>query len=158
MPEWSLSNRLIFLLRHMASFSALGTQTLGSSLCLGVVIKQQNCPLKVKKKKVKTVTLSKLQKRLPVYRASSSKIECQLTGSQLRIPAWRLRFLTALCVSQNARQVLIQFSSVQLLSCPTLCDPMNRSMPSLPVHHQLPEFTQTPVHRVGDAIQPSNPL
>ena len=43
-------------------------------------------------------------------------------------------------------------------SCPTLCDPMNCSTPGLPVHHQLPEFTQTYVHRVGDAIQPSHPL
>ena len=43
-------------------------------------------------------------------------------------------------------------------SCPTLCDPMNRSTPGLPVHHQLPESTQTHVHRVGDAIQPSHPL
>ena len=43
-------------------------------------------------------------------------------------------------------------------SCLTLCDPMNRSMPSLPVHHQLLEFTQTHVHRVSDAIQPSHPL
>ena len=42
-------------------------------------------------------------------------------------------------------------------SCPTLCDPMNRSTPGLPVHHQLPEFTQTHV-RVSDAIQPSHPL
>ena len=50
-----------------------------------------------------------------------------------------------------------QFSSVAQL-CPTLCDPMNRSTPGLPVHHQLPEFTQTHVHRVGDAIQPSHPL
>ena len=41
---------------------------------------------------------------------------------------------------------------------PTLCDPMNRSTPGLPVHHQLPEFTQTHVHRVSDAIQPSHPL
>ena len=48
------------------------------------------------------------------------------------------------------------FSSVQ--SCPTLCDPMNHSTPGLPVHHHLPEFTQTHVHRVGDAIQPSHPL
>ena len=52
---------------------------------------------------------------------------------------------------------LPQFSSV-VQSCPTLCNPMNRSMPSLPVHHQLPEFTQTHVHWVGDAIQPSHPL
>ena len=51
----------------------------------------------------------------------------------------------------------VQFSSVAQ-SCPTLCDPMNRSMLGLPVHHQLPEFTQTHVHRVSDAIQPSQPL
>ena len=51
----------------------------------------------------------------------------------------------------------VQFSSVAQ-SCPTLCHPMNRSMPGLPVHHHLPEFTQTHVHRVGDAIQPSHPL
>ena len=43
-------------------------------------------------------------------------------------------------------------------SCLTLCDPMNRRTPGLPVHHHLPEFTQTYVHRVGDAIQPSHPL
>ena len=46
---------------------------------------------------------------------------------------------------------LMTFSSVQ--SCPTLCNPMNCSMPGLPVHHQVPEFTQTHVHQVGDAIQ-----
>ena len=50
-----------------------------------------------------------------------------------------------------------QFSSVSQ-SCLTLCDPMNRSMPGLPVYHQLPEFNQTSVHPVGDAIQPSHPL
>ena len=50
-----------------------------------------------------------------------------------------------------------QFSSVAQ-SCPTLCDPMNRSTPGLPVHHQLLEFTQTHVHQVSDAIQPSHPL
>ena len=49
------------------------------------------------------------------------------------------------------------FSSVAQL-CPTPCDPMNRSTPGLPVSHQLPEFTQTHVHRVSDAIQPSRPL
>ena len=50
-----------------------------------------------------------------------------------------------------------QFSSIAQ-SCPTLCDPMNCSTPGLPVHHQLLEFTQTHVHRVSDAIQPSHPL
>ena len=51
----------------------------------------------------------------------------------------------------------VQFSSVAQ-SCPTLCDPMNRSTPGLPVHHQLPEFTQTHVHQFSNAIQPSHPL
>ena len=51
----------------------------------------------------------------------------------------------------------VQFTSVAQ-SCPTLCDPMNRSTPGLPVHHQFLEFTQTHVHRVSDAIQPSHPL
>ena len=66
--------------------------------------------------------------------------------------AWYSKF-------QLEHQVRIrnQFSSVAQ-SCPTLCDPMNRSTPGLPVRHQLPEFTQTHVHRVSDAIQPSHPL
>ena len=57
---------------------------------------------------------------------------------------------------------LVSFCSVQFISvpqsCPILCDPMNRSTPGLPVHHQLLEFTQTHIHRVSDAIQPSHPL
>ena len=52
---------------------------------------------------------------------------------------------------------VVQFSSVAQ-SCLTLCDPMNHSTPGLPVHQQLPEFTQTHIHRVHDAIQPSHPL
>ena len=54
-------------------------------------------------------------------------------------------------------KILVQFSSVAQ-SCPTLSDPMNHSTPGLPVHHQLPEFTQTHIHRVSDAIQSSHPL
>ena len=64
----------------------------------------------------------------------------------IKITSWNL------CILQS-----VQFSSVTQ-SCPTLCDPMNRSTPGLPVHHQLPECTQTHVHRVSDAIQPSHPL
>ena len=54
----------------------------------------------------------------------------------------------------------VTYQSVSLVtrSCPTICDPMNCSMPGLPVHHQLLEFTQTHVHRVSDAIQSSHPL
>ena len=67
------------------------------------------------------------------------------------------------CILEGLRQVRAKtFSSVQFSSvvqlCPTLCDPMNCSTPGLPVHHQLLEFTQTHVYRVGDAIQPSHPL
>ena len=51
----------------------------------------------------------------------------------------------------------VQFSSVAQ-SCLTLCNPMNCSTPGFPVHHLLPEFTQTHIHRIGDAIQPSRPL
>ena len=58
---------------------------------------------------------------------------------------------------EYVKALYCQFSSVAQ-SCSTLCDPMDFSTPGLPVHHQLPEFTQTHVHRVGDAIQPSYPL
>ena len=57
----------------------------------------------------------------------------------------------------NREKVNVQFSSVTR-SCPTLCDPMNHSTPGLALHHQLPKFTQTHIHRVSDAIQPSRPL
>ena len=69
---------------------------------------------------------------------------------------------SSLCIGLNYFGILdtshsVQFSSVAQ-SCPTLCDPVNHSMPGLPVHHQLLEFTETHVHRVSDAIQPSHPL
>ena len=66
-------------------------------------------------------------------------------------------YATAKILSSKSLKLQIQFSSVAQ-SCPTLCNPMNRSTPGLPVHHQLPELTQTHVHRVSDAIQPSHPL
>ena len=66
-----------------------------------------------------------------------------------------LVFFWGVCVCMFCGSV--QFSSVAQ-SYLTLWDPVNHSMPGLPVHHQLPEFTQTHIHRVGDAIQPSHPL
>ena len=76
--------------------------------------------------------------------------ECKLIQ-----PLWRTvwRFLKKLEIELPS----VQFSSVAQ-SCLALCDPMNCSMPGLPVHHQLLEFTQTHVHQVGDAIQPCHPL
>ena len=65
------------------------------------------------------------------------------------------RTLEPVAISFSKRNY--QFSSVAQ-SCPTLCDPMNCNTPGLPVHHQLSEFTETHVHRVSDAIQPSHPL
>ena len=67
--------------------------------------------------------------------------------------SWCPSCFSSQCWGQNS----VQFGSVAQ-SCPTLCNPMNCSTPGLPVHHQLPEFTQTHVHRVGDAIRPSHPL
>ena len=67
------------------------------------------------------------------------------------------RFFTHWAIREAEIMQSVQFSSVAQ-SCPTLCYPMNRSTPGLPVHHHLPEFTQTRVHRVRDAIQPSHPL
>ena len=80
-----------------------------------------------------------------------------------KICSWKSRWIFSSC-SQHAykfssdriKYLFVQFSSVQPLSRVRLCDPMNRSMPGLPVH--LPVFTQTHFHQVGDAIQPSHPL
>ena len=73
---------------------------------------------------------------------------------KLEQPLWRTvwRFLKL-----EIELPSVQFSSVTK-PCPTVCDPMNHSMPGLPVHHPLPEFTQTHVHQVGDAIQPPHAM
>ena len=68
-----------------------------------------------------------------------------------------LKSLQMVTAAMKLKDTSVQFSSVTQL-CPTLRDPKNRSTPVLPVHHQLPEFTQTHIHRVSDAIQTSHPL
>ena len=79
------------------------------------------------------------------------------TRCLLNINQWHMasKYLVANFVQKLE---LASLSSVQSLSCVRLCDPMNRSTTGLPVHHHLPEFTQTHVHRVRDVIQPSHPL
>ena len=69
----------------------------------------------------------------------------------------KLDFKTKSIRKANKGIISVQFTSVSQ-SCPTLCGPMNRSTPGFPVHHHLPEFTQTHIHWVSDAIQPSHPL
>ena len=92
--------------------------------------------------KVKVKSLSRV-------RLLATPMHCSLPGSSAHgIFQARVEFIL---------KVSIQFSSVTQ-SCPTLCDPMNSSTSGLPVHHQLPEVTQTHIHRVRDAIQPSHPL
>ena len=105
---------------------------------------------------------------------SHPPIPLVFSSASSSLPCWSLGFGLFLwigwCKNQNLTyhcwfyilhclklHSLVQFSSVTQ-SCPTLCDPINHSMPGLPVHHQLPGFTQTQIHRVSDGIQPSHPL
>ena len=83
-------------------------------------------------------------------------IDCSLPSSSVH-DIFQARILEWVAISFSKGSSQLQIRSVTQ-SCPTFCDPMNRSMPGLPVHHQLPEFTQTHVHRVSDAIQPSHAL
>ena len=100
-------------------------------------------------------------------------ISSKAFSASIEIIMWFLSFkLLILCITMIDLKILknpcitgikttwswcsVQFSSVTQ-SCPTLCDPMKLSMPGLPVHHHLSEFTQTHVHQVSDAIQPSHP-
>ena len=89
---------------------------------------------------------------------------CPLSGDAIQPPLPLVSFSSCLqsLPESGSFQTSQLFTSVQLSSvaqsCLILCDPMNHSTPGLPVHHQIPEFTQTHVHRVSDAIQPSHPL
>ena len=98
---------------------------------------------------------------------SPTKLRFPLSFPEHLPPKTRVGLILLYCAFPLFRHSLekvnlgLQFSSVQFTSvaqsCLTLCDPMNRSTPGLPVHHHLPEFTQTHVHWVHDAIQPSHP-
>ena len=98
-----------------------------------------------------------------IFKASKGKGRevWTITGQILKGSPWTRCFPQTVPLETGScgsiHKVRWGFSSIAQ-SCPTLCYPMNRSTPGLPVHHQLPESTQTHVHRVGDAIQPSHPL
>ena len=106
---------------------------LSSTLALIILAYLQKKETRARKKTCFSIchTLRKVRVNIMIYMGIESKKECIY--------------------------VSVQFSSVAQL-CPTLCDPMDCSMPGLLAHHQLPEFTQTHVHWVSDAIQPSHPL
>ena len=99
-------------------------------------------------------TVLKLNIQNAKIMASSSITSWQIDGEKMETVSDYIFFFW---LQSHCRWLL---SSVQLVTqlCPTLCDPMNYSMPGLPVHRQLPEFTQIYVHWVGDAIKPSHPL
>ena len=116
------------------------------------------------------------QKEIEIYELPNKEFNIVVLNNLCKLPKNTDRSLSKICkticdqnekfsteienIQKNQIEILVlktQFSSVTQ-SCPTLCDPMNRSMPGFPVHHQLPEFTQTHAHWVGDAIQPSHPL
>ena len=123
--------------------------------------------------KEEKLTNCSVMKGKSVYWFMTLKIHGCLTS---RIAAHNSSFLQLdsafFCIDHILRQILchaerppveagfssVQFSCSVAQSCVTLCNPMNCSMPGLLVHHQLPEFTQTHIHRVSDAIQPSHPL
>ena len=94
---------------------------------------------------------------IPWTTACQASLSFTISQSLLNL----MSFESVMPCNQRSTIHVVQFSSVQFSSvtqsCPTLCDPMNCSMPGLLFHHQLPEFIQTHVHRVGDAIQPSHP-
>ena len=104
---------------------------------------------------------------IPWLDMSYDKACHQWYGNILLLPRWLSKKLQQVCLFvcfywsivdfQCCASFKYQFSSVAQ-SCPTLCNPRHWSMPGLPVHRQLPEFTQTHVHQVGDAIHPSHPL
>ena len=91
-----------------------------------------------------------------MWELTIKKAECQRIDD-LELWCWRRPLRLPWTVKAWILHIGYQIRSVAQ-SCPTLCDPMNRSTPGLPAHHKLPEFTQTHVHRLSDAIQPSHPL
>ena len=95
-----------------------------------------------------------------------SRSSLKLTSGFLPLLTGKIKllkfFMKSKCSETRYQEVTVGYVSVQFSSfahsCPTICNSMNFSTPGLPVHHQLPEFTQTHVHWVGGAIQPSHPL
>ena len=140
----------------MTVFSSELKKTIASNLCAICVLCAQLC-------RTLCDPMSYIAHQAPL----SMEFSRQEYQSGLSFPS-RGRGRTRIsCVFYTGRRILYHWAPWEAVlfllgsiaqSCPTLCDPMDCSMPGLPVHHQLPELTQTHVHRVSDAIQPSHLL
>ena len=142
----------LFWQNDVSAFNILSRFVIGflsRSKCLFISWLQSPSTMLLEPKNIKYVTAS-----------TFSPYICHevMAPDVMNVLFWMLSFKTAFSLSSFTHiKSLFQFSSVTQ-SCLTLCDPMNRSTPGLPVHRHLPEFTQTHVHQVGDAIQPSHSL
>ena len=112
-------------------------------------------------KTLKTVHIKKKQLYFLVYDALLDMERCLQCSFEREMQS-TICFCINVYIYISMNIYIYRYTSDQIRSvaqlCPTLCDPLTRSTPGLPVHHKLPEFTQTHVHRVNDAIQPSHPL
>ena len=142
----------------------------------GAIGKEATCPRRLDKRCGSTPESGRYPRRLDKRDAGSvpelrrrsggehgKPLQCSCLEKPIDVGAWKVAVHGVTKTRTRLKQLNRQLhgsSSVRLVaqSCPTLCDPRNRSTPGLPVHHQLTEFTQTHVHRVSDAIQPSHPL
>ena len=116
-----------------------------------IVARQAPLPMELSRQAYKSGLPYLLQGIFPIQRLNLSLLHCRQILYHLSDNNSSKNKISPTTFSS------VQFSSVTQ-SCPTLCDPMDSSKPGLPVHHQLPEFTQIHVHWVGDAFQPSCPL
>ena len=157
---WGQGWALWWVFRGQASVLQIKTQTW--VLCIpGMVTQVEELPFCFENgyallsflPRQKATAYLKLLKCLRAKPICSSEKRLRISSSVWASIQWGSRTLGF----EGMSACSVQFSSVTQ-SCPTLCDPMNRSTPGLPVHHQLPEFTQTHVHWVSDAIQLSHPL
>ena len=109
---------------------------------------------------IETTNQKPIVQTLKIIYTHNVKKSHQITGKRTREERNRETIKTTRKQVTKWQEVLIRSDQITSVaeSCRTLCDPMNRSTPGHPVQHQLPEFTQTHVHQVSDAIQPSHPL
>ena len=150
----------VCVLSHVRLFITLWTVALQAPLFMGFPRQEYRIGLTFRLSNSQICSVPTSQNKFPFFHLWKSLLKKILSTNK-----WKNNFCIFIKMSEMNKSSICKLTSIHLLqfssaaqSCPTLCEPMNRSTPGLPVHHQLPESTQTHVHRVGDAIQPSHPL